>query len=192
MSRSIEFIISDILNGTSEERIKALDEYAEGFDRVVEAASQALVSEDLVRMFIADRLMRYEHIIRRNFVPLFASATNPEVKYLSALVAAQARSQEATAWLLSVASAPGAYQYDAARQLAFLHVKEVRGAILDQLRSRTAGELRSLSMDDCGFISGLLEAWTVFGEPLPEDLSAKLHADDAPLGVKVALKSLKV
>jgi hypothetical protein len=197
MSRSVESIVSDIVNGTPEERVRALDAFVEQTADVLRAAATALAADQATRYSVAERVAELSNKVRLVFAPVFVGATDPEVKILSAVLAARAGSREPVAWLLDVARASGpptkdSDWYFATTQLAFMNAPEVRSIILDRLRMLAAGGLRALSTRDVDFISGLLDAWATFGEPLPEDVSTMLHADDAPLGVKVALKSLNL
>jgi hypothetical protein len=187
MTRELETIVSDIINGTDVERIQALDAYGEQFKMVISAASTAVVVGD--PMFVADRVMRLAHVVQRSFRPVFDGATDPEVKFLSALVLLMFGSRESLPWLLTVASTPGPQQYDVTYQLGSLRVAEVRPAILEQLRSAPLRETGTIKDGDK--LSALLDMWKrVTDEPLPDDVLTRLRGDDAPLYVKAALKSL--
>lgn len=188
MTRELETVASDVLNGTSEERVRALKVYAKEFETVVAAAATVVAGGDPVGLFVADGVMRFARIIQQSFRPVFDSATDPEVKFLAGVVLVMSGSRESLPWLLSVASTPGPLQYDVTLQLGRMCLPEVRGTILDQLRSAPLRETGTLK--DSDRISGLLSVWELTGEALPDDVLTRLRSEEAPLGVKVALKSL--
>lgn len=184
MDNSTNDIVSQIAHGSSEQRIAALDAYGKQFEAVIAAATQAMQSDPLVMPFIAERVAGLGQTVRELFDPLFLAAADDELKFMSALVLIRFGNQDALPWLLGVASSPGPLQYDVTRQLARLRIPEVRGMILDQLRSRDLAE-------DV-LISSLLDSWSMFGEQLPDDVRARMHSEDAPTDVKFALKSLNL
>jgi hypothetical protein len=184
MSTDFESAVSKIVSGTSEQKVAALDDYCDKFATMMSAAADAMVADESVRPFIAERVIRLARSTRRAFEPVFSTSVDEEVKFHGAVILCELGNKDAARWLLSTASAPGRYQYEAARQLAFLGVSEVGDVILCQLRA--------IVLTDVDVISGLLSAWKALGEPLPEDVRSKLLNESAPRGVKVALEFLKL
>jgi hypothetical protein len=183
MEDGLAAIVSRIENGSSEERIAALDEYGRQFSVVIAAATRALVTDDAARLFIADRIMRLAHVVQGALLLLDLEAASVETKFLRALILCQFGDRGEVPFLVTLASGSGPYQYDAMRQLAFLRVSEVRVPILNQLRM--------LDLSNADVITGLLHAWKLFGDPLPDDLRLRLSGDGIPDGVRVAMKALK-
>ncbi|MEP7123458.1 MAG: hypothetical protein ABJE95_21200 [Byssovorax sp.] len=184
MEDSLAVIVSRIENGSSEERILALDDYQKQFSVVMSAAVKALVADGVDQLFIADRIMRFAHVVRRALLSLEIDASNPETRYLRALILCQFGDRSELPFLSSLASESGPYQYDTIRQLAFLRVPEVQVPILDQLRGA------ELSNSDV--IVGMLHAWKLFGNPLPDDLRRRLGGEGVPPAISVALKVLEL
>jgi len=183
MARDLESIVSDIVKGTGERRVLALDEIQEQFAAVVAAAAR-IASPDPARLWIwvADRVGTFGQSVLDAFYPLFATTTDPEVKFLAAVILMRFGSREALPWLLNVASTAGPFQYEATLHLGRMRVPEAHAVILSQLRS--------LSLSNGDAIAAMLEVWKLTGEPLPADVLARLRSADAASSVKVTLDSL--
>lgn len=184
MKDNIDSIVSRIESGSGEECIAALDEYGKQFSLVIAAAAKALVADDVHSLFVADRMMRLAHVVQGVLLPVDVGAAGAETRFLRALVLCQFGDRSELPFLLELASEPGPHQYDAIRQLAFLRLPEVQELILKQLRA--------VDLSNAEVISGLLHAWKLFGEALPDDLRLRLSSEELSVAIKVALKSLKL
>jgi len=189
MSRDLESILSDIASGTAEKAVPALRAYGKQLTPVMKAAATAMTEDDPTRPLVADRVMQLANTVEQSFSPVFASAMDPEMKFNSGSVLLKFGSREPLQWFLAVASTPGPLQYDVIYLLGKLRFPEVRGMILDMLRSMPLIDSPD-SWANTDRISGMLSVWKLTGEPLPADVLARLHSPEARREVKAHLKSL--
>ena len=188
MQDSLRALINRVENGTIEDRIQALDDFRRSFDELLAAVVRAMQRQDPFALI--ERVAFFSDSVRKAFLPAFNDAASEDTKLELGLALLYCGHREAVPWLLHTARNPGPYQYTATVQLAFRGVVEVKPMILEQLRAVPLSASLPLASSDIP--SGLLHAWAQLGEPLPADLRTKLTGDDMPLGVKVAMKSLKL
>ncbi|WP_437741768.1 hypothetical protein WME73_41305 [Sorangium sp. So ce302] len=170
--------LSKVVSERIDEQIDALGALAVGLDDAGRLIVEGFVRSSN-RFLIAERLVRFGHIVVGPLQEVVESATCKEVRVLGSVVLLNLKVYSVVPYLLDVIRDDDDYLSLVASNLAAAGVVQAGDLMVERLRTLT--EARKYE------IVGLLTALEKLGVPLPDDVRERFSAPDTPFEIRLSL-----
>ncbi|WP_437894611.1 hypothetical protein [Sorangium sp. So ce124] len=170
--------LSKVVSERIDEQIDALGALAVGLDDAGRLIVEGFVRSSN-RFLIAERLVRFGHIVVGPLQEVVESATCKEVRVLGSVVLLNLKVYSVVPYLLDVIRGDDDYLSLVSSNLAAAGVVQAGDLMVERLRTLT--EARKYE------IVGLLTALEKLGVPLPDDVRERFGAPDTPFEIRLSL-----
>jgi hypothetical protein len=171
--------LSKVVSERIDEQIDALGALAVGLDDAGRLIVEGFVRSSN-RFLIAERLVRFGHIVVGPLQEVVGSATCKEVRVLGSVALLNLKLYSAVPYLLDVIrNDDDEYMSLVASNLAAAGIVQAGDLMVERLRTLTEAKKYE--------VVGLLTALEKLGVPLPDDVRERFSAPDTPFEIRLSL-----